>query len=207
MSMRSTFVGTRIYVANVLQSSYLSPLLRSLLESSSFFSRSIFIAENFHAKTFGRFFFCSGACAVYTAALWRCAAEHSEPSVPLFSCCLICSGCREFFVPLRRVKVVEPEAVAQATAMPFESIRVTSRVYEGQKPGTSGLRKAVKVFQQRHYTENFVQCILTAVGAKLRGCTLAVGGDGRFFGREAVDVIVKIAAANGVSNELRVGCS
>lgn len=83
--------------------------------------------------------------------------------------------------------------------MLFKSIQVTSRVYEGQKPGTSGLRKAVKVFQQEHYTENFVQCILTAIGAKLKGCTLVVGGDGRFYGKEAIDIIVKIAAANGVS--------
>ncbi|KAK7583966.1 hypothetical protein V9T40_004929 [Parthenolecanium corni] len=82
--------------------------------------------------------------------------------------------------------------------MPFESILVPSRVYEGQKPGTSGLRKAVKVFQQENYTENFVQCILTAIGPKLKGCTLAVGGDGRFFGKEAVNIIIKIAAANGV---------
>lgn len=84
--------------------------------------------------------------------------------------------------------------------MSFESIQITSRVYEGQKPGTSGLRKAVKVFQQEHYTENFVQCILTAIGTKLKGSTLVVGGDGRFYGREAVDIIIKIAAANGVSS-------
>ena len=83
--------------------------------------------------------------------------------------------------------------------MLFESIQIPSRVYEGQKPGTSGLRKAVKVFQQEHYTENFVQCILTAIGAKLEGCTLVVGGDGRFYGREAIKIIFKIAAANGVS--------
>lgn len=84
--------------------------------------------------------------------------------------------------------------------MVLKSIHVASRVYEGQKPGTSGLRKAVKVFQQEHYTENFVQCILTAIGAKLKGCTLLVGGDGRFYGKEAIDIIIKIAAANGVSN-------
>lgn len=83
--------------------------------------------------------------------------------------------------------------------MSLKSIQVTSRVFEGQKPGTSGLRKAVKVFQQQHYTENFVQCILTAVGDKLEGCTLVVGGDGRYYGTEVVDTIIKISAANKVA--------
>jgi len=77
-------------------------------------------------------------------------------------------------------------------------VTVSTRVYEGQKPGTSGLRKAVKVFQQEHYTENFVQAILHALGDQLTGCTLVVGGDGRFYGREAVGKIIRIAAANGV---------
>ncbi|XP_065199585.1 phosphoglucomutase-1 [Planococcus citri] len=83
--------------------------------------------------------------------------------------------------------------------MSLKSIQITSRVFEGQKPGTSGLRKAVKVFQQQHYTENFVQCILSAVGDRLAGCTLVVGGDGRYYSAEAVDIIIKIAAANKVA--------
>lgn len=71
--------------------------------------------------------------------------------------------------------------------------------FDGQKPGTSGLRKAVTVFQQPNYTENFVQCILDSIPEeKRRGCTLVVGGDGRFFMREAIQVIAKMAAANGV---------
>lgn len=84
--------------------------------------------------------------------------------------------------------------------MSLKSIQVTSSVYEGQKPGTSGLRKAVKVFQQQHFTENFIQCILTAVGDKLEGCTLVIGGDGRYYGAQVVDIIIKIAAANKVSS-------
>lgn len=77
---------------------------------------------------------------------------------------------------------------------------VETKVYDGQKPGTSGLRKAVKVFMQEHYTENFVQAILLAVGEQLVGSTLVVGGDGRYYGKEAVGKIIRIAAANGVSN-------
>lgn len=83
------------------------------------------------------------------------------------------------------------------------SLTVNTRVYEGQKPGTSGLRKAVKVFQQEHYTENFVQAILQALGDQLPGCILVVGGDGRFYGKEAVAKIIRIAAANGVGRSRR----
>lgn len=79
---------------------------------------------------------------------------------------------------------------------------VATTPYEGQKPGTSGLRKKVKVFTQKNYTENFVQCILDANGAALTGSTLVVGGDGRFFCREACELIVRICAANGVSRIL-----
>ncbi|VDI67770.1 phosphoglucomutase [Mytilus galloprovincialis] len=84
--------------------------------------------------------------------------------------------------------------------MSLSSTAVSTKPFEGQKPGTSGLRKAVKVFQQENYTENFIQCTLTgALAEKLTGCTLVVGGDGRYFMTEVADKIVKIAAANGVS--------
>lgn len=71
--------------------------------------------------------------------------------------------------------------------------------FEGQKPGTSGLRKTVKTFQQRNYTQNFVQSILSSIGPSVEGSTLVVGGDGRFFMKEAADIIVKMAAGNRVS--------
>ncbi|XP_046629962.1 phosphoglucomutase [Neodiprion virginianus] len=80
----------------------------------------------------------------------------------------------------------------------ISSVSVPTKVHEGQKPGTSGLRKAVKVFTQEHYTENFIQSILEALGDRLTGCTLVVGGDGRYYGKEAVAKIIRIAAANGV---------
>uniref|UniRef100_A0A182Q403 phosphoglucomutase (alpha-D-glucose-1,6-bisphosphate-dependent) n=1 Tax=Anopheles farauti TaxID=69004 RepID=A0A182Q403_9DIPT len=75
---------------------------------------------------------------------------------------------------------------------------VATTPYEGQKPGTSGLRKKVKVFTQKNYTENFVQCILDANGSALAGSTLVVGGDGRYFCKEAAELIVRLCAANGV---------
>ena len=74
--------------------------------------------------------------------------------------------------------------------------------YEAQKPGTSGLRKKVKVFTQKNYTENFVQCILDANGSALVGSVLVVGGDGRFYCKEAAELIIRMCAAAGVSKLL-----
>ena len=77
--------------------------------------------------------------------------------------------------------------------------KVPTTPFEGQKPGTSGLRKAVRVFEQPNYTENFVDATLTAgLGDKLKGSTLLVGGDGRYFLKEAIQIIIRIAAAKGV---------
>jgi len=76
---------------------------------------------------------------------------------------------------------------------------VATKPFTGQQPGTSGLRKTTKVFMQPHYTENFVQCTLDAMGDKLRGSTLVVGGDGRFYGKEATAKIIQMCAGNGVS--------
>jgi phosphoglucomutase len=69
---------------------------------------------------------------------------------------------------------------------------------EGQKPGTSGLRKKTRVFMQPGYLENFVQSIFDGVGG-IAGKTLVLGGDGRYFAREAAQTILKMAAANGAA--------
>ncbi|OCH84152.1 phosphoglucomutase [Obba rivulosa] len=81
--------------------------------------------------------------------------------------------------------------------MAYQIKEIQTKPYDGQKPGTSGLRKRVKVFQQEHYTENFVQAIFDSIEPK--GATLVIGGDGRFFSPEAVQTILKIGAANGVA--------
>jgi Phosphoglucomutase len=73
---------------------------------------------------------------------------------------------------------------------------VATTPFEGQKPGTSGLRKKVKVFRQPHYLENFVQAIFDSIG-DVAGKTLVVGGDGRYHNRAAVQTILRMAAANG----------
>ena len=75
-------------------------------------------------------------------------------------------------------------------------LEVSTQPYPDQKPGTSGLRKRVRVFQQANYLENFVQSIFNSLEG-LQGATLVVGGDGRYYNRHAVQVILRMAAANG----------
>src|ERR1700687_845687 len=71
-----------------------------------------------------------------------------------------------------------------------------TKPFADQKPGTSGLRKKVPVFQQPHYVENFVQSIFDCL-ERYQGKTLVVGGDGRSFTRGAVQRVIKTAAASG----------
>ena len=78
---------------------------------------------------------------------------------------------------------------------------VSTTPIEGQKPGTSGLRKKTAVFMQSGYLENFVQSVFDAVGG-LDGKTLTVGGDGRYFNRRAIQTILRMAAANGAARVL-----
>ncbi|RCK62691.1 Phosphoglucomutase [Candida viswanathii] len=75
---------------------------------------------------------------------------------------------------------------------------VETKPFTDQKPGTSGLRKKVTVFQQPHYTENFIQAILDAIPEGAKDATLVVGGDGRYYNDVVIQLITKIAAANGV---------
>ena len=72
---------------------------------------------------------------------------------------------------------------------------VNTEPYPDQKPGTSGLRKKVVIFQQPHYLENYIQATFDCMN-DYAGQTIVVGGDGRFYNRQAIQVIIKIAAAD-----------
>jgi phosphoglucomutase len=74
---------------------------------------------------------------------------------------------------------------------------IATTPFEGQKPGTSGLRKKVTVFQQPNYLENFVQAIFDSL-TDFQTQTLVVGGDGRYYNKTAIQTIIKMAAANGL---------
>ena len=85
--------------------------------------------------------------------------------------------------------------------LPIET--VPTQPFGDQRPGTSGLRKKTKIFQQPHYLANFVQSIFSSLEG-FAGKALVVGGDGRFLNREAIQIILKMAAANGFG-EIIVG--
>jgi len=86
----------------------------------------------------------------------------------------------------------------------MQVISVPSTPFAGQKPGTSGLRKKVKVFSQARYLENFVQAIFDTLSGQ-QGQTLVLGGDGRYYNDVAIQTILRMAAAAGFGRVL-VGC-
>tara|TARA_R110000787_G_scaffold6861_45_gene23927 strand:+ start:3974 stop:5602 length:1629 start_codon:yes stop_codon:yes gene_type:complete len=78
---------------------------------------------------------------------------------------------------------------------------VSTQPFADQKPGTSGLRKKVRIFAQPHYAENFVQSVFDSLDG-FAGQTLVVGGDGRYLNREVIQIVLKMAAANGFGRVL-----
>ena len=78
---------------------------------------------------------------------------------------------------------------------------VATKPFHDQKPGTSGLRKKVRIFQQPHYAENFVQSVFDSLEG-FPGQTLVLGGDGRYLNREVIQIVLKMAAANGFGRVL-----
>ena len=88
---------------------------------------------------------------------------------------------------------------AKRTKIELDVKVVECKAYDDQKPGTSGLRKRTRKFMEGTYLNNFVASTFEAIGEKaLTGSTLVVGGDGRYYNKEAVRVIVEMASAYGV---------
>jgi len=86
----------------------------------------------------------------------------------------------------------------------FKVITVPTQPFNDQKPGTAGLRKPVRIFQQLHYLQNFIQSSFDAIPS-LKDGTLVIGGDGRYYNRESIAILLNMAAANGVKKSI-VGC-
>ena len=82
---------------------------------------------------------------------------------------------------------------------------IQTQPFPDQKPGTSGLRKKVRTFQEPHYLENFVQSSFDSVGG-IRGKTIVLGGDGRYYNQQAIQTIIRMAAANEIG-KIMVGRS
>ena len=83
----------------------------------------------------------------------------------------------------------------------MSKVTIATKPIEGQKPGTSGLRKKCRVFMGEHYLENFVQAMFDGIGG-VAGKTLVVGGDGRFHNDVATQTILAMAAANGAARAI-----
>lgn len=81
------------------------------------------------------------------------------------------------------------------------AITTPTQPFDDQRPGTSGLRKNVRRFQERHYLENFLQSLFDSL-PELSGRTLIMGGDGRFYNDHAIQTSLKMAAANGVAHAM-----
>lgn len=86
---------------------------------------------------------------------------------------------------------------------PIPVVTVQTAPFDDQRPGTNGLRRKTAVFEgRRNYLQNYIQSLLSSIDLRDRqGCTMVVGSDGRYFSRAATEVIVQMAAANGVRTE------
>jgi phosphoglucomutase len=103
---------------------------------------------------------------------------------------------------IKAVMVIWPQKKpAKRQEQKMQIRKVASKPFLDQKPGTSGLRKRVPIFQQVHYLENFVQSIFDTISVP-QDATLVLGGDGRYYNLEAIQVILKMAAANGFARVL-----
>lgn len=85
---------------------------------------------------------------------------------------------------------------------PLPLLTIPTTPYNDQKPGTSGLRKKTFYFESKtNYMQNFIQSIFFSIDLRDRqGASMVVGGDGRYLNKSAVELIVQMAAANGVGN-------
>jgi len=105
------------------------------------------------------------------------------------------------FLPPGTYEDMTVDITDQPSLGPLKPSKLSTTPIEGQKPGTSGLRKKTCLFMEGYYLHNFVQSTFNALeeaGTDVSAGTLVLGGDGRYFNKEAIQIILKIAVANGV---------
>ncbi|KAJ0100114.1 hypothetical protein Patl1_20026 [Pistacia atlantica] len=101
------------------------------------------------------------------------------------------------------VKAASPSSTAIAEPEGIKINSIPTKPIEGQKTGTSGLRKKVKVFKDENYLANWIQALFNSLPPEdYKNGLLVLGGDGRYFNKEASQIIIKIAAGNGVGKIL-----
>ncbi|ESQ43359.1 hypothetical protein EUTSA_v10012968mg [Eutrema salsugineum] len=151
-------------------------------------------------STFARFdtvFLLSRFSGAKYSPLWPSPSSHSS---------LLSSGIHLRTKPNPRLQSIAASSSSGATVAGTESIEIKSlptKPIEGQKTGTSGLRKKVKVFMQENYLANWIQALFNSLPLEdYKNATLVLGGDGRYFNKEASQIIIKIAAGNGVGKIL-----
>ena len=85
---------------------------------------------------------------------------------------------------------------------PIPVVTVQTSPFDDQRPGTNGLRRKTELFEgKKNYLQNYIQSLLSSIDLRDRqGCTMVVGSDGRYFSRAATEIIVQMAAANGVKH-------
>ena len=107
--------------------------------------------------------------------------------------------------PRKRISMfrfrIQPPSVVMTASAPAQPTQRQVRLdapFTDQKPGTSGLRKSSRQFEEPHYLESFIEASLRTLPG-VQGGTLVLGGDGRYGNRRAIDVILRMGAAHGLS--------
>ncbi|CAA0409185.1 unnamed protein product [Arabidopsis thaliana] len=136
----------------------------------------------------------------------RFAGAKYSPLLPSPSFTLSTSGIHLRTKPNSRFHSIIASSSSSSVVAGTDSIEIKSlptKPIEGQKTGTSGLRKKVKVFMEENYLANWIQALFNSLPPEdYKNATLVLGGDGRYFNKEASQIIIKIAAGNGVGQIL-----
>nr|CAB64725.1 phosphoglucomutase [Arabidopsis thaliana] len=136
----------------------------------------------------------------------RFAGAKYSPLLPSPSFTLSTSGIHIRTKPNSRFHSIIASSSSSSVVAGTDSIEIKSlptKPIEGQKTGTSGLRKKVKVFMEDNYLANWIQALFNSLPLEdYKNATLVLGGDGRYFNKEASQIIIKIAAGNGVGQIL-----